>query len=178
MAGRVLVAYESRGGATREVAEAVARVLLEEGLEPDVRSVRDRLRFSDYDGYVLGAPVRIGRWAPRMKKFVADGAAAMRGKPVAVFAVGASFAPPDEETAADPEKAANAADYADKCRERVHRWCDRLEPVAFATFPGVMRPEAFPRLLRRTTRNLPVRDARDWDEIGAWAREVAGKLRP
>lgn len=179
MADKVLVAYESRGGATREIAEEVSLVLAAEGLEPDVRGIRDQLHLADYDAYIIGAPVRMGRWAPRMTKFLLKGATRMSEKPVAVFAVGASFAPPQPGVDLTDPKSVEAAEYAEKCRLEVARGCEQLHPVAFATFPGVMRAAAFPAPTRWAmgVAKLPAEDVRDWGEIRAWAAEAATQLK-
>lgn len=68
---RGTVVYDSYYGNTQQVAEAIAEQLRAEGLEADIRSVRERYR----DGYVgdilfLGSPVRMGSVTGRVKRFV------------------------------------------------------------------------------------------------------------
>ena len=48
----VLVAYASKRGATRQIAERIAETLRAAGLEVDVRSIRDTGEVADYDAFV------------------------------------------------------------------------------------------------------------------------------
>ncbi|QQD19756.1 NAD(P)H:quinone oxidoreductase [Spongiibacter nanhainus] len=113
----VLILYYSRNGATRRLAEAVARGVALSGLEARVRTVpavsshceatepaipdEGHLYAEDADlrgcsGLVMGSPTRFGNMAAPLKYFI-DGSAglwmtgAMIGKPAAVFTSSASL---------------------------------------------------------------------------------------
>jgi menaquinone-dependent protoporphyrinogen oxidase len=51
----ILVAYSSKHGATREIAERIAENLREAGQDADARPVREAGDLGDYEGFVLGS---------------------------------------------------------------------------------------------------------------------------
>ena len=57
---QVLVAYGSKYGSTREVAEAVAATLTEQGVAADVKAAGEVRALDGYDGVVLGTPLYLG----------------------------------------------------------------------------------------------------------------------
>ncbi len=67
---RVLVAYASRHGATRGIAERIAATLSAAGLEADVSAMRDVREPEGYDAFVLGSAVYMFRWLKDFTRFV------------------------------------------------------------------------------------------------------------
>jgi menaquinone-dependent protoporphyrinogen oxidase len=57
MPDSVLVAYATRSGSTREIAEVIAATLREHGLEVDLKPARDVRTLEGYRAVVLGAPL-------------------------------------------------------------------------------------------------------------------------
>lgn len=117
MAGYVLVLYYSRHGATRRLAQQIARGVEQGGMEARLRTVpgvsttceavaaeipEDGDLYASYEdlqdcsGLVLGSPTRFGNMAAPLKYFL-DGSAALWasgaliGKPAAVFTASASL---------------------------------------------------------------------------------------
>jgi menaquinone-dependent protoporphyrinogen oxidase len=60
----VLVAYASKHGATREIAEALGHDLRSRGVDADVLRADEVGGFDDYDAVVLGSAVYMGKWLP------------------------------------------------------------------------------------------------------------------
>lgn len=60
----VLVAYASKHGATREIAEALRHDLRSRGIDADVVRADEVGGFDDYDAVVLGSAVYMGNWLP------------------------------------------------------------------------------------------------------------------
>lgn len=58
----VLVAYGSRYGSTRGVAEAIAETLRSQGVEADVRPAADVADPSRYDAAIIGGGVYGAKW--------------------------------------------------------------------------------------------------------------------
>jgi NAD(P)H dehydrogenase (quinone) len=78
---RVLVAYYSRTGNTRRLAEVFAEALKEEGLEVDLKAVSD-VKPEDleaYDGIAIGSPTYYGLMASEVKKLI-DESVKIHGK--------------------------------------------------------------------------------------------------
>jgi flavorubredoxin len=70
---KALVAYTTRGGATRSMAETIAEGLRFEGLEVDViniAQIKDENGLAGYDAYVFGSPTYHGEMIQPMKTFL------------------------------------------------------------------------------------------------------------
>lgn len=152
----LLVAYASKHGSTREVADAVAIRLREHGWAVDLRDAADAPSPDGYDGVVLGAALYMGRPHSDARRFLRRHHAALSTMPVAVFAMG-------------PGK--NEEDDLAGSRTQLDKAMGRYEDVApdvEAVFGGVIDPAA----LRFPFNHMPAADARDWDAIRAFADQV------
>ena len=154
----VLVAYATKYGSTREVAEAVAGALRERRLDVDVRSARD---VKDVDGYravVLGGALYFFHWRGDAHHFLRRHRAALAGVPVAVFAMG-----PINDKA---EEFTGAREQLDRALAK-HGW---LSPVSVGVFGGRLDPAGlrFPDN-NPAFKRMDLSDVRDWDAVKAWA---------
>ena len=161
----VLVAYATKYGSTREVAEAVAARLRERGLETDVRPAGDVRRLDGYDAVVFGGALYFFRLIGEGRRFLSRHRKALSQMPVAVFGVG-----PIEDT---EEQYAGARGHLDKSLGK-H---DNISPVAVTVFGGVLEPTRlrFPDA-NPAMKNLPPVDLRDWRAIEAWANSLPDAL--
>lgn len=168
---QILVAFATRYGSTREVAEAVAAVFNEEGFQPALRPARKAGDWNGYGALVVGAPLYLGFWHKEALRLLASWQEAARARPVAVFALG-----PLHDEAGEREAA----------RTQFQKALDglRLEPVAAEVFCGKYDPARLrfgDRLLAglpaSPLHGLPASDGRDWTAIRSWAKELAGRLR-
>jgi len=160
MSALVLVAYASRRGSTREVAERVALVLRERGLRAQLVPAAEVDELSGYDGVVLGAALYVGRLHPDARRFLTRHREALANTRLAVFAMGPRTLEPAE---------------VEESRAQLERALTRvpeLEPISTAIFGGVVDPAKLHFPLNR----MPASDARDWVAIRSWAEELAGKL--
>ena len=160
MRDTILVAYASRYGSTREVAESIAAVLRERLLRVEVRAVGEVDQVDEYGGVVLGAALYLGRWHRDARTFAKRFADELSEVPVAVFGLG----PIDEV----PEHRAGS--------EKQFRAAVRklpFEPVATRLFGGVVDPHK----LHFPFNHMPAADIRDWNAIRAWAIAMADVLR-
>jgi menaquinone-dependent protoporphyrinogen oxidase len=160
MSGSVLVAYATKKGSTREVAEAIARTLGGEGLAVSTRPAAEVRDVSDFRGVVLGGALYMGRWHPEARRFLRRHRQALAELPFAVFGMGPL-------TSEEHDLAGSRAQL-----DRALGSVPELEPVALAVFGGVLDPtkQHFP------FSRMKASDARDWEEIHAWALEVAGSF--
>jgi menaquinone-dependent protoporphyrinogen oxidase len=159
MTGTILVAYASRYGSTREVAESIAGTLREQQLRVDVRAAAEIDDLDGYAGVVLGGGIYIGRWHREARGFVRHFADELCDLPVAVFALGPVDAVAEHR--ADSEK---------QFRSTVEKL--PFEPIASVVFGGVIDPAT----LHFPFNRMPAADLRDWDEIRAWALDLADAL--
>src|SRR3954452_10566893 len=67
---RVLVAYASEHGSTREIAERIARTLGDDGMNVELRDASDVEDLAGYDAVVVGSAVYMGRWRGSAKRLV------------------------------------------------------------------------------------------------------------
>lgn len=160
MTERVLLAYASKHGTTREVAEAIAEVLCERGLGADVQEAK---AVHDLDGYaavVLGAPFYIGRWHKDARAFLRRLGRSPADLPVAVFALG--------PLSTKEEEFADVRARLDKTLADV----PEIAPVAVEVFGGAVDPSA----LHFPFSHMDAADVRDWDAIRAFAERLPEAL--
>jgi len=157
MAG-ILVAYATKYGSTKGVADAVADELRRHDLEVDVRPARDVRDVSAFSAVVVGGALYFFRWRREARAFLSRNRATLTHLPVAVFGMG-----PIEDT----------ADQFDGARGQLDRALAKqawLTPVSIAVFGGRLDPSVlrFPDN-NPAMRNMPAVDLRDWDAIKTWA---------
>lgn len=165
MPTKVLVTYASRSGSTAEVAEAIAATLREEHATADCIHVDDVTTLDGYDLVVMGAPLYIGNWPKEAHQFLNRLKAALLTKAVVIFALG----PTDVE-----EKSMAEAEQQLTTVFAKYEW---LHPIAQKMFVGRFDPTkmtGWHRWLMKlpAMKRIPVQDARDWDGIKAWSREL------
>ena len=162
-----LVGYTSRHGSTRDIAECIAVVLAEQGNLAEARPLAEVADPAGYEALVLGSPIHGGDWMPDAAVFLRSHAEVLAKRPVWMFSVGLSRAPGGHaEKAAKAPRAVTGVSATVVPRE--HRY-----------FAGAIEPGHLPFLSRVVFRLMGGRygDYRNWDEIVAWARGIAGALR-
>jgi len=85
---RVLVVYASRYGATRGIAERITAALNERGHRAAMVTAGNTASVEEYDAFVVGSAVFIGRWMKEASEFVRRNSAALADKPVWLFSSG------------------------------------------------------------------------------------------
>jgi menaquinone-dependent protoporphyrinogen oxidase len=166
VAGSVLVAYASRYGSTREVAEAVADTIRSTGAPVDLAPLPGVHSLEGYAGVVLGAPLYMFRWHKDAKRFLSRHRTTLTSLPVAVFAMGPFNDKKEEWEGARDQLAKELAGFP---------W---LAPAASAVFGGAFDPARLkpPYSLIPALKKLPPADIRNWDDIRAWATEITPLL--
>jgi menaquinone-dependent protoporphyrinogen oxidase len=172
---KVLVAYATHHGATREIAEGVGATLAQSGLHVSVEQV-DRARdVSGYDAFVIGSALYCG-WLKEATEFVRRNKATLAGHPLWLFSSG-----PLGTAATDPQgRDARATAVPKETVELGNAVRARDHQVFFGAYDPAAKPVG---LLERTFKLVPngssvlqTGDFRDWAEIKAWAAAIAGEL--
>jgi len=164
---QVLVAFGTRYGSTREVAEAVASTLQEQGVDTDVKPANEVRSLDGYDAVVLGTPLSMGALHKDVRALLERSQAALEHTPYALFALG-------------PIK---ADDGIDGSREQLSTALAKLPvptPASTAVFVGAYDPARL-GFRDRMIAALPAsplhgetaHDERDWEAIRAWAAGLA-----
>jgi len=164
MAAQVLVAYATRAGSTKGVAEAVAETLRGKRLDVELALLRDVRSLEGRRLVVIGAPLYMFKWHKDARGFLARFRQALAGLPCAVFALG-----PFEDTEKDWK---SVRENFDKELAKFP-W---FSPAVREVFGGAFDPAklGFPYNLVPGLKKMPVKDIRDWDAIRAWAQGLAG----
>ena len=160
MAPSILITYASKHGSTREVAEAIGRTFAELGLDVDIEPAASVHDLSWYDGVVLGTALYMGKPHADARRFLRRQHKALSALPVAVFAMGPLTTSSDDVQGAKKQLDRALATVSD------------IEPISTAIFGGVVDPEQ----LRFPFNRMKASDARNWNVIETWARELVAPL--
>ena len=176
---KALIIYGTRGGATKQIAEEIGKVLGEQGLTTTIEDAR-RSRGIDvnaYDLVVVGSSVWATTWKWQATRFLKRNEKKLADKKVALFSSG--LAGGDQAQ----------ADYARKSIEKTAAKFPAIKSLALAYFGGLIDFEHQVLLARLFTNaikkdlekkgmdpNKPY-DTRDFAAIRKWAADVAAKAK-
>lgn len=173
----VLVAYASRHGATRGIAERIAETLLVAGLDAEAQPAASIRSVAEYDAIVLGSAAYMYHWMKEATDLVHRNRGLLATKPVWLFSSGPLGTEAFDAKGRDQKLAAVPRDIA----ELSHEIKARDHHVFFGAYERNRRPvglaERFVSLMPNSARDaMPFGDFRDWPEIEAWANGIAGEL--
>ena len=156
----ILVAYATKRGSTKEVAESVAEQLAAGGLAVEVRDAGAVDDLAPYGAVVLGSALYMGRMHKDARTFLAAHRTALQAMPLAVFGMG-------PRTLADHD--------VRESRKQIQSSLARaggIAPFSVAVFGGVVDPAKLGFPFSR----LEASDVRDWEAIAAWTAGIAPRL--
>ncbi len=177
---RVLVAYATRHGATRGIAERIGEVIKDRGLDASVQQVDTVGDVDDYDAFVVGSAAYMGSWLKGANAFVLHHRTTLASKPVWLFSSGPVGTETVDAKGHDVRAGAVPKEFAELR--------DVLHPRDEHVFWGAYDPDAKPiglaeslgqrilRLMPAARDAIPSGDFRDWPEIEAWADSIATRL--
>ena len=170
---RVLVAYSSKYGATRGIADRIGERLTELGHEVDIERCDDVEYPEGFDAFVIGSAAYLGKWRKEARRFVRRNADLLAGRPTWLFSSGPLGTERVDGDGNDVLVAAEPKDFEE--------FAERIRPRGTMVFFGALdmgRLRGPDRLLdwMPATDALPEGDFRDWDAIDSWAREVHAEL--
>jgi len=171
---KVLIAYASKYGATREIAERLADRIRAAGLEAQAQPVTTVSDLSACDAVVIGSAAYIGHWQKEATEFVQSNSAVLAGRPTWLFSSGPLGNEPTNAPGLDQRGAAEPKEIAElraTISPRDHRvFFGALDPAKLG-----FRDRAI-RILPAGRALLPEGDFRDWQDVNAWADSIAGDL--
>jgi menaquinone-dependent protoporphyrinogen oxidase len=169
MAEKILVAYASKNGATKEIAEKIGEVLLQAGLQADVSPVDGVRDLTPYRAVILGSALYIGKWQKEAVGFMQANEKGLAERPVWLFSSGPTGK-------GDPV----ALLKGERLPAAVRPLADRIHPREAAVFHGNIDPGKVNFIEKWVIQKLlkaPLGDFRDWDMICGWASTVAETLK-
>jgi menaquinone-dependent protoporphyrinogen oxidase len=164
---KVLVAYASKRGSTAEIARAIAETLRQSGLTVDCIAAGKVKSLDPYDAVVLGSAVYIKRWRGDAKRFLRRHGKELARRPFWVFSSSQVGNPDEDDTPPDWKEPPSIVATVERLGARGH-----------VVFGGRLPTEPRWPVHRAMVEKIPpeYRDLRDWDDIRAWATQVAGEL--
>jgi menaquinone-dependent protoporphyrinogen oxidase len=173
---KFLVAYASKHGSTKGIAEFIGEKIRKGGFQVDVLEVSQVKSLEDYDFFVIGSAVFMGHWMKEAKQFVSRNHAILSTKPVWLFssgptgkertnAKGQDLLDPKVSGPVDLDKIKNGLQVRD------HRvFFGAFDPKDLGFFSRQFFKSA-------TIRNAtPIGDFRDWKEIEEWSSLIISSL--
>jgi menaquinone-dependent protoporphyrinogen oxidase len=170
----ILVAYATRHGATREIAERIGATLAASGHRADVRAAAGVHHLDGCDAVVAGGAVYMGSWLKDARDFVHEHRAALAALPVWLFSSGPLGTSRTDREGRELVLIAEPTEFAD-LRET-------LRPRSTRVFFGALDPgklwatERAVRAMPAVRSVLVEGDFREWSEIEAWAESIAHRL--
>jgi menaquinone-dependent protoporphyrinogen oxidase len=172
MEEKILIAYASRYGSTREVAEKMADTLHFQGFTADVQPVEKVKSVADYASIILGMPIYFGSWPKDIHHFLERNRDTLTGVNLFIFSLGPTHVQDGETAEAKEQNAHELAKYP---------W---LSPRSMVMFGGRFDPSKlrFPDTLITALPASPLHglafsDLRDWDAIRIWVEETALSIK-
>jgi menaquinone-dependent protoporphyrinogen oxidase len=160
---RVLIAVASKHGSTREIGEVIAAELCAADITVDLENAEDVKTVSCYDAVILGSAVYEGAWLPEARQLGERHQDALLRVPVWVFSSGPLGAP-DELFHEDPQRL--AAPLGNVVPREHQIFAGKLDPSTLNFVEHVISKVV----------KAPDGDFRRWEEIRAWAGEIASAL--
>ena len=177
---KVLVAYASKAGSTKGIAEFIGERLRERGVPAEVYDVRAVQRPEDYDAFVVGSAVYMFHWAKEAKQFVLKNQTTLASRPVWLFSSGPVGLQKTNS------KGQDLTDVAVSGPREIDELSEAARPRDHHVFFGALDGDKlggamgltyrFMRRSKAVRESMPDGDYRDWNAIEAWAGGIADAL--
>jgi menaquinone-dependent protoporphyrinogen oxidase len=175
---RVLVAYASRTGFTKGIAEFIGEKLRGRGMQVDVQTVDSVKGPGDYDAFVIGSAVYNYHWLKEARSFVSNNRALLSTGPVWLFSsgpVGTKTADAQGRNLRDVSGPKEIDELREAAKPRDHHiFFGGLDGARLTGAMGFMYRMA--RKSKAARESMPEGDFRDWKDIESWANSIAEAL--
>lgn len=161
----VLIAYYSKTGSTKEIAEEIGKILVARGFQTEIKDLTAIQELGSHCAVIVGAPINGFRWVPEAEKFIDDHKSQLEKIQTAYFMVSYLL-----KTGRDSLR--------NKMLGTLNKAKATVPPVSTGYFGGKVGSDfpAIARLMFGVKKGAPL-DVRDWDEIRVWAEALATKLK-
>ncbi len=174
---KVLVAYGSRHGSTKGIAERIADRLKRDGVPAEALPADEVRNPDSYDAYVIGSAAYMFHWLKEPTTFIRRNRAIISSKPTWLFSSGPLGPDVPDAQGRDPR----IASISKEVPELVEAAAAREHHVFFGAWDRRNKPigigERFVRMMPATKDLMPDGDFRDWAEIEDWADAIARSLQ-
>jgi menaquinone-dependent protoporphyrinogen oxidase len=168
MEPKVLVAYATKYGSTREIAEKIGEVIREANYLVDVIPVEEVTDLRAYGAVVLGSAVYVGQWRKEAGTFLKDNEEELTKREVWLFSSGPTGK-------GDPEELMEGFHFP----QSLQPVADRIQPRDIVFFHGALdlKKLGLPEKVVVKGIKAPLGDYRDWDAITLWAKSIVEVLQ-
>jgi len=177
---KVLVAYASKAGSTKGIAEFIGEKLRARGVPAEVYDVGAVHRPEDYDAFVVGSGVYMFHWIKEAKHFIIKNRAILERRPVWLFSSGPVGLQKTNS------KGQDLTDVSVSGPKEIDELSEAAKPRDHRVFFGALDGDKLGgamgltyRFMRRSKAvrdSMPDGDYRDWKEIETWADGIADAL--
>lgn len=173
---KVLVAYATRHGATRDIAERVAQTLDRRGLEVTLLPTNQARSVDGFDAFVIGSAAYAGQWLGSASSFVRHHSTTLASHRTWLFSSGPLGSDTVDAKGRDVLLSTRPREF-EQFERAIH---PRDERVFFGAWdPSAPRIGVLEHLMPGVARRgMPSGDFRDWPAIEAWADAIADELVP
>jgi menaquinone-dependent protoporphyrinogen oxidase len=165
---KVLVAYATKYGGTREIAERIGLVIRESNYSVDVIPVDEVPGLGEYGAVVLGSAVYVGQWRKEAAAFLKDNEEDLSKCHVWLFSSGPTGK-------GDPDELMEGFHFP----LSLQPVADRIHPRDIVFFHGILdlKKLGLPEKIVVKGIKAPIGDYRDWDSITSWAQSIVEALK-
>jgi menaquinone-dependent protoporphyrinogen oxidase len=176
---KVLVAYATKYGSTKGIAEFMGEKLRQRGIEAEVLGVGVVKNAGAYDAFVIGSALYMLHWLKEAKQFVSKNSALLVSRPVWLFSSGPVGTRTKDATGRDLLEVSGPKELEELqalVKPRNHH-------VFFGALDGSRLTGTIGFAYRMARRSqaareaMPEGDFRDWKEMEAWAYGIADALK-
>jgi menaquinone-dependent protoporphyrinogen oxidase len=183
---KTLLVFGTRYGATAGTSEEISKVLQAEGFEVKVvNAKKEKIKdIANYDLIIVGSGMQFARWTGEAEDFLKRFQKELAQKKVALFISTMKTVTEREGKTQELEKTRKM-----ELEDKVGKY--NLQPISLGFFGGVLDFNKMNIITRKTLGFLRpqlekdgfkesppgVYELRDWEEICAWAKELAKKAK-
>jgi menaquinone-dependent protoporphyrinogen oxidase len=172
----VLVAYASKYGGTRGIAERIAGVLSESGVNAVAQSITITTDLTEYDAFVVGGATYMGSWMKEAVTFARQNRDVLASRPIWLFSSGPLGSATTDAQGNDVREAAVPKQMAE-----LRELLGARDATVFFGVSDHTHFDLRDRLIYAVPggkKLLVDGDFRDWPEVEAWAKAIALALKP